>query len=154
MDRNYAQSIVKWNYKGQYSIYNLEDTQQSINELLCGDYYSVSNGETVIGFYCFGKSAQVPIGNSFGAYDNKEYIDIGLGLKPDYCGKGLGLSFLHEGLGFAKRNLHIDRFRLTVASFNVRAINVYQKAGFRVGMSFKRMSDNEAVVEFLTMTLG
>lgn len=156
MDENSAQSIVTWRYEDEYRIYNMEYSEQLINELLCGDYYAVFNGltEELIGFYCFGKAAQVPVGNAFRAYDDNEYIDIGLGMKPDYCGIGLGLGFILQSLAFAKRELHIDRFRLTVALFNSRAIKLYKKIGFIEEISFKRTSGREDTIEFLTMILG
>lgn len=155
MNEKYARMIVKWEYDDQYSIYNLRDTEQSITELLCGEYYFACDNQTneLIGFYCFGKAAQVPSGNSFGVYAKHEYIDIGVGLIPDKCGNKLGLNFVLNGIEFAKTKLNFDKFRLTVASFNLRAIKVYKKAGFTEGMCFQRTSDNMDIVEFITMTL-
>lgn len=36
----------------------------------------------------------MPTENTHGVYNDKNYIDIGLGLKPEFCGKGKGCSFL------------------------------------------------------------
>ncbi|MDF2801291.1 MAG: acetyltransferase [Anaerocolumna sp.] len=92
------------------------------------------------------------MGNLFGVYEDNEFTDIGLGISPALCGKGLGTDFLSYGMDFARKNLSANRFRLTVASFNVRAGKVYERLGFRKINSFVRESD-KGNIEFLVMTL-
>ena len=58
-------------------------------------------------------------------------IEIGLGLRPDHTGRGLGLAFVEAGLKEARARLEPDEFMLAVATFNRRAITVYERAGFR-----------------------
>jgi RimJ/RimL family protein N-acetyltransferase len=55
-----------------------------------------------------------------------------LGLKPNLCGKGLGLSFIKFGMDYAEKFLQTKCLRLSVAAFNERAIKVYVKVGFEV----------------------
>ena len=57
-------------------------------------------------------------------------LEIGLGLRPDLTGRGLGASFLAAGLEFARARFEPTRFVLSVATFNERAITVYERAGF------------------------
>lgn len=145
--------IVKWKYLSPYSIYNMNETAECLNELLNGSYYSVLDGvDNLIGYFCFGKSAQVPAGNLYGAYNDDDYTDIGLGVRPDLCGKGLGLRFLEQGINFARREFSAEKFRLTVAGFNQRAINVYERAGFIKEISFERVSE-KGRIEFIVMIL-
>jgi [ribosomal protein S18]-alanine N-acetyltransferase len=42
----------------------------------------------------------------------------------------LGLAYLQAGLAFATQRFTPRRFRLSVATFNERAIRVYERAGF------------------------
>jgi ribosomal-protein-alanine N-acetyltransferase len=57
-------------------------------------------------------------------------LEIGLGLRPDLTGRGLGGPFLAAGLEFAHEQFSPERFVLSVATFNERAITVYERAGF------------------------
>ena len=57
-------------------------------------------------------------------------LEVGLGLHPDRAGQGVGRSFLEAGLGYARQRFAPERFTLSVASFNRRAITVYKRAGF------------------------
>ena len=52
-------------------------------------------------------------------------------MTPDLVGKRLGLGFVLAGLEFAEERFAPSGFRLTVATFNERAIRVYERAGFR-----------------------
>ncbi|SHJ82454.1 Ribosomal protein S18 acetylase RimI [Clostridium cavendishii DSM 21758] len=151
MNYDGAKQISKWIYKEPYSIYSMDGSENCISELLNGTYFLVSDEENnIIGYYCFGESAQVPVENKFGVYNCKDIIDIGLGIKPNLCGQGIGLEFLSNGLNFANNKLSVKRIRLTVAAFNQRAIKVYKSAGFEKINSFVRISETEEV-EFWVM---
>jgi RimJ/RimL family protein N-acetyltransferase len=148
-----AMEISKWIYQEPYLIYSMDGSDSCIDELLNGFYFSVNDEESnLLGYYCFGQSAQVPVGKQFGAYTNDDIIDIGLGIKPSLCGQGLGFDFLSHGLVFARSKLSAIGFRLTVASFNERAIKVYKKIGFKKVNTFIRVSEN-GEIEFWVMTL-
>jgi [ribosomal protein S18]-alanine N-acetyltransferase len=80
-----------------------------------------------------------------------DVLEIGLGLRPELTGQGLGRDFFLAGLDFARRRWGSVRIVLTVAAFNERARRVYERAGFReVGRhvrTFERWGD----VEFVDM---
>ena len=50
-------------------------------------------------------------------------------LDPGWTGHGLGRDFVEAGLKYARRRFVPERFTLSVASFNRRAITVYELAG-------------------------
>jgi RimJ/RimL family protein N-acetyltransferase len=63
-----------------------------------------------------------------------------------------GAKFLSSGLDFARDTLSAKEFRLTVATFNKRAIKTYQRVGFKKVNSFERASEN-GNLEFAVMVL-
>ena len=72
----------------------------------------------------------------------------GIGLRPDLTGRGLGAPYLHAQLAYAQAQWHPRTFRLYVASWNARAIKLYERLGFReVGerhmRSFQRFGEHE-----------
>ncbi|WP_055668730.1 GNAT family N-acetyltransferase [Desnuesiella massiliensis] len=151
MSERYARTIVNWCYEGPYDIYNMGGDEEGIRELKEGLYYAAlaSNNE-LIGFFCFEKWAQVSAGNSYGAYEDKNFVDIGLGMRPDLCGQGKGYEFIIEGIKFAKRTYGNKNIRLTVIKDNIRAIKVYKKIGFIPIMDFERF-DRYENIKFMTM---
>jgi [ribosomal protein S18]-alanine N-acetyltransferase len=122
MSQEEAEEIAEWRYDPPYHFYDADADQRDLAELLDpevrGDrYFSArdASGE-LIGYF----------GLSFA----DGVAGIGVGLRPDLTGRGLGLSFLEQGLGFATKRYSPERFRLSVAVFNKRAITVYERAGF------------------------
>ena len=154
MSRRDAENIALWVYEPPYDIYNMSGSQEIINELLDGSSISMLDGaDALIGFFCFGTSARIPAGLQSGAYQRRDAMDVGLGLRPDLCSRGHGLSFLELGLRYAAEQFHTDIFRLTVASFNQRAIRVYEQAGFQVIHTFSRDAGGRET-EFIVMLRG
>ncbi len=127
-----AFKILFWQYTPPYDWYNLEGCEECLGELLYDEYYAALNQEEqLIGFFCYGRSAQLSVGRMKGFYDDSTYLDIGLGMNPLLCGKGHGTSFVRVGMSYAKRRFTAQKFRLTVADFNIRAMKTYQKVGFK-----------------------
>ena len=68
---------------------------------------------------------------SFKSRKDERTVEIGLGLRPDLTGHGLGrIAFLAAGLDFARGQFAPEQFVLAAATFNQRAIKVYERAGF------------------------
>lgn len=152
MKEEEAKKITGWRYETPYSFYNMEEDPETIQELLDGSYFSVLNQEEdLIGYFCYGKNAQVPGGHQQGLYSRENIVDLGLGLRPDLTGKRMGLNFLNTGLDYARLNYSSSDFRLSVATFNRRAIALYEKAGFKKEEAFmSKVRDDE--IEFMLMT--
>jgi len=74
-------------------------------------------------------------------------VEIGIGLRPDLVGRGLGERFLRAQLDYAREHFRPRLFRLYVTEWNARAIALYERLGFReVGerhvRSFERFGDH------------
>ncbi len=135
--RDDAQAISRWRYAGRYSAY--DGDRASVDSLLEPRfrYHSVydERGE-LVGYFCFGEDARVRAGRRLGIYEREPALDVGLGMRPDLTGQGLGEEFVRAGLRFAKETYSPSAFRLTVATFNRRAIRVYERAGFEAVETF------------------
>jgi RimJ/RimL family protein N-acetyltransferase len=135
--RDDAQAISRWRYDGPYAVYNGDPT--SVDSLLEPrfSYHSVyDERQDLVGYFCFGEDARVPAGRRLGVYEREAALDIGLGMRPDLTGRGLGEEFVHAGLRFAREAHSPQAFRLTVATFNRRAIRVYERVGFETVETF------------------
>jgi ribosomal-protein-alanine N-acetyltransferase len=138
-----AEAIAEWRYPEPYAFYDWSADVAGLVELLDpslrgGAYWAVEDdaGELVGHF-------------SFKPKDERT-LEIGLGLRPDLTGLGLGGAFLTAGLEFARGRFAPERFVLSVATFNERAIKVYERAGFAPGRVYMH-STGGGEWEFLEM---
>jgi GNAT superfamily N-acetyltransferase len=141
MDEAAARTIVTWHYEAPYDLYDLglEDEEQVVNcfvDPLNAYYAIVDPGGNLAGYCCFGVEGQVP-GGDYG----EPALDIGLGVRPDLTGQGMGGGFVAAVLEFARQELAPAGFRVTVAEFNERALRVWKKAGFLPVERFGRTYD-------------
>ncbi|MDN4525015.1 GNAT family N-acetyltransferase [Fictibacillus fluitans] len=138
INQEFALEILNWNYEAPYDFYNMDTSNDSMNELLENSYTVVlDEKDNLTGFFCTGTAAQVPAGEQVGAY-KKDALDIGLGMNPELTGQGNGSLFLSFILEYLEGQSRDRAFRLTVASFNKRAIRLYEKFGFREIFAFHR----------------
>jgi len=146
-----AYAIQTWSYEEPYSVYNWEE--EDISEMLDvrSPHYAVKDEQgELIGFFAYGSSAQVWNSDEPYLYSENNTITVGLGLRPDLTGKGLGLAFVNARLDFARKQLKLDYFRLFVLAFNERAIRIYERAGFQRVSIYVQHNVNGAR-EFLVM---
>ena len=124
-----AEAIAEWHYPEPYAFYDWSADPNDLAELLDpalrGDAYSAveDQADELIGFFSFKP------GVAGG-------IVIGLGLRPDQTGRGLGGTFVEAGLDHARSRFNPEEFSLAVATFNQRAITVYERAGFAVARTY------------------
>jgi [ribosomal protein S18]-alanine N-acetyltransferase len=137
-----ARQIASWHYEPPYSFYDWEADAGDLALLLSkehreGRYFSAFAEGELVGFFEFGCE--------------HEDVVIGLGLRPDLTGHGHGLGYLEAGMAFARDRFGPSRFRLAVATFNERAIRVYERAGFHPVRTYDHET-NGSVYPFLEMT--
>lgn len=142
MTKESAFEISQWTYPDIYSCYGFDRSSEALKELMNGEYYAAfDNDNKILGYICIGKSAQIPTLEK-DVYMDETFLDIGLGLNPALCGNGFGSKFLADGISFTKQKFNTSYYRLTVASFNQRAIKVYERIGFKYSMSVHHAVSN------------
>jgi ribosomal-protein-alanine N-acetyltransferase len=139
-----AEDIASWRYEDEYAFYDWTADPADLAELLdpvarAGRYFAVTaQSGDLIGFFEY-KPPQ------------KGQLEIGLGLHPSWTGHGHGVQFVEAGLHFARSRFAPETFTLSVASFNRRAITVYERAGFVTVRRYMHRT-NGAEWEFVEMT--
>lgn len=139
MTQAYAADIVVWRYQAPYDCYDMTNASQAFLTSPEGNFYALIDGGELIGFRSFGEDGRVP----GGAYDGSA-LDTGGGLRPDLTGKGLGREAIGTGLAFGRREFAPAAFRVTVASFNERALRVVRSLGFISTGSFEALTDGRS----------
>lgn len=142
MTQGDAEVVAAWHYEPPYDFYDFEADPDDYVEILDparrkGDYHSVHLEGELVGFF------------SFRPHDDG--LELGLGLRPDLAGNGIGLEFVEAGMAFGREKFGLDAFWLDVATWNERAKRVYERAGFAPGHVWTHQS-RRGPVEFLRMT--
>ena len=109
-----AKAISRWRYGGRYSVY--DGNPVSVGSLLEPRflYHSVYDEGDLAGYFCFGEDARVSAGRRLGVYEREPALDVGLGMRPDLTGQGLGEEFVTSGLRFAKATYAPEAGRLPI----------------------------------------
>jgi RimJ/RimL family protein N-acetyltransferase len=136
----HASEVAGWHYEPPYDFYDLAsdpEDEAAMRDPSRADHHRAVLGEDgrLDAFWYFARHGDV--------------VDVGVGLRPDLTGRGLGESFLRAQLEYASRSWHPATFRLFVAVWNERAIRLYERLGFReVGRetrSFELVGDHEFI---------
>jgi [ribosomal protein S18]-alanine N-acetyltransferase len=139
MTAQYAADILSWRYPSPYDYYDVTDVDLDYYLDPANGFFAVLSGGEFIGFRSFGPDGQVP----GGTYDDSA-LDTGGGLRPELTGRGLGRTVVVAGLEFGRLRFAPDAFRVTVASFNTRALRVVTSLGFRPVRSFPAAMDGRS----------
>jgi RimJ/RimL family protein N-acetyltransferase len=126
--------IGRWRYEPPYDFYD-------------GDGEPVLNPER----YYEGRDEDGGLVGFFYFEEKGDALEIGLGLRPELAGRGLGLAFFIVALEFGRDRFRPRRMILNVAAFNERAIKVYERAGFRETGRRVRQFERWGAVEFVEM---
>ena len=126
--------LETWRYEPPYDFYDGD-----VDPVLNPERFFEARGQdgSLVGFYYFEEKGDA--------------LEIGLGLRPDLTGAGLGLEFFRAGLDYGRREFSPARVILAVAAFNDRARIVYERAGFRVVGRHVRHFERWGDVEFVDM---
>jgi [ribosomal protein S18]-alanine N-acetyltransferase len=117
-----AVAVARWHYPEPFSFYDWaadeDDLAELLNADLRGEAYFAAEDEAgaLVGFFSFRQDGRTLV--------------VGLGLRPDLTGQRLGAAFLSAGLDYGRDRFAPSEFSLAVATFNERAIKVYERSGF------------------------
>lgn len=139
MTPGYAARIVTWRYPAPYDCYDMTGADPAFIASAASGYFALTDEDVLIGFRSFGEDGQVPGGE----YDSSA-LDTGGGLRPDLTGKGLGREAIGTGLAFGRERFAPAAFRVTIASFNKRALRVVGALGFCGVGRFAALADGRS----------
>lgn len=131
MTMAYAADVATWRYAAPYDCYDMADSDPAFLANPASGFFALVGESGLIGFRSFGVDGQVPGGK----YDDCA-LDTGGGLRPELTGRGMVGEAIRTGLEFGRKTFRPPAFRVTVATFNVRAQRVIAAHGFRQAGTF------------------
>lgn len=124
LEQAHRDQMMGWRYAAPYAVY---DGPTMAEGAACRGLFDAHG--VLCGFFCWGEEARVPAALPlYGAEPGA--LDFGVGLSPDYAGRGTGLFAVERALDWLRGEKRPEAFRLAVYAWNGRAISVYARAGF------------------------
>ena len=118
----HTNEVMRWRYEPPYDFYDLASDPDDEAAML--DRARAGHRRAVLG-----EDGRL---DAFWYFDwHGVVVEVGIGLRPDLTGRGLGESFLRAQLDYASQTWRPETFRLFVAAWNERAIRLYERLGFR-----------------------
>ena len=133
MEISHAEDICQWDYSPPYNIYGWMPWEQmqalgiefGDPQLRKQQYVSVVNAQgTLCGF------AQL--------FPMEGVVRLGIGMRPDLCGQGMGKSFVEAIVQSALTRYPEREIDLEVLTWNQRAIRTYRNCGFTITDTYER----------------
>ena len=135
---SHARAVEAWHYEPPWDFYDLASDPQDLAAM--HDPARAEHHRAVLG-----ADGSLEAFLYFDWHD--DVTDIGIGLRPDLTGRGLGESYLRAQLDYASSRWQPRTFRLFVAAWNERAIRLYERLGFhevgRETRSFQLVGEHE-----------
>jgi len=136
MTEEHAMEICRWRYEPPYDMYNWDSWSNMVKtgyefanpDIRRQQYRSV----TAEGYGLCGFAQLFPMIN---------VTRLGLGMRPDLCGKGYGASFVRAIVRTAQREAPGKEIDLEVITTNIRAIKTYEKAGFIITDQYEKPTE-------------
>lgn len=138
-------AMLAWRYPPPYERYDIDADPSDVELMRAAavggeGWFVADDAETgeLVGFFEFVVEG--------------DRIEVGLGLRPDLTGRGLGAGYVRQGLAFARERWSPATFTLDVYEWNERAIRAYERAGFVRGEVYTRRFPGGREREFLRMS--
>jgi ribosomal protein S18 acetylase RimI-like enzyme len=121
-----AKEISNWKYTGEYSIYILPSWDKMVKE-----NYSLTDTvrrERYIGYI----NDDGELVGFVNLLDEGDSVFFGIGIKPNYCDKGIGKIITKMALIESQTRFPNKPVVLEVRTWNKRAVNCYKSQGFEI----------------------
>jgi ribosomal-protein-alanine N-acetyltransferase len=144
--------VASWRYPAPYDVYDLTEDPALDSEIRDParwgtTWFAADDAETGT----FAGFLELVAAESETAGGTRVEVEVGLGLRPDLTGHGIGASFVHAALAFSRERWQPNTFALDVFPWNERAIRCYERAGFERGEVYVRTFPDGNEVTFLRM---
>ncbi|GAA0770016.1 GNAT family N-acetyltransferase [Clostridium subterminale] len=126
VSEEHAKEISSWEYPEEYSIYNLPSWDTMIKEK-----YSLCDSIKRKRFIGFINKKKELVG-FVNLLDKGESVFFGIGVKPNYCNKGIGKAIINMALIESEKRFPNKPILLEVRTWNKRAISCYKSQGFEI----------------------
>ncbi|HEU5216897.1 MAG TPA: GNAT family N-acetyltransferase [Gaiellaceae bacterium] len=141
-NETYSRELEAWHYEPPYDFYDLASDPDDLASNRDPTRYE--HRRAVVG--------EDGCLEAFWYFDRHgDATEVGIGLRPDLTGRGLGESFLRAQLEYAADRWQPATLRLFVAAWNERAIRLYERLGFREVARERRHFDLVGEHEFVQM---
>ena len=147
-----ADDVATWRYPAPYDAYDLTEDPSLDSEMReparwGATWFAADDAATgtLAGFLELVASESETEGGT------RVEVEVGLGLRPELTGKGIGTSFVDAALEFSRERWRPSTFALDVFPWNERAIRCYERAGFERGEVYVRTFPDGNEVTFLRM---
>jgi RimJ/RimL family protein N-acetyltransferase len=136
----HTREVLSWQYEPPYDFYDLASDPE--DEAAMRDPARAEHHRAVLD-----DSGRL---EAFWYFDwHREVVEVGIGLRPDLTGRGLGEALMRAQLEYASQSWQPETFRLFVVAWNERAIRLYERLGFRevarATRHFELVGDHEFV---------
>lgn len=118
-----AKQICSWRYEPPYDVYDYLTYEVALNEQA-----AITKTENADNYLCFWNNGILIAYTSMISKSKKLYI--GIGVAPQFCGQGMGETYLNQTIIECKKRYPGKEILVQVRSWNERAIKCYLKSGF------------------------
>jgi [ribosomal protein S18]-alanine N-acetyltransferase len=134
MTEQHAEEVCRWRFEPPYDVYN-NDPWEVLKKL------EIEIGDPQLRQEQYAAIIDPADGELMGYaqfFPIEGVTRLGLSLRPDLCGGGIGPAFVSLLVREAKRRKPSDEIDLEVLIWNHRAKRAYEKAGFRLTDTYER----------------
>jgi [ribosomal protein S18]-alanine N-acetyltransferase len=134
-----AEAVASWRYQGPWSSYDPRPGDDPISAV-AGYAAVVDDTGSLVGYLCVGQEARVP-----GLTESDGTLDIGVGMRPDLVGRGLGRDFGAAVLDHIRDRYGDRPLRAVVQDWNERSLRLARGLGFRDAGTHQCVQDGQPV---------